>query len=223
MSSRHDVRRAPKYQYSPLPSYLTTIRGKSWKHTPTPWNWPSLWALLLGAVIQIAAGLVPTGISLILLVAADADRCPVAVGGARMRPFLAWVLGVIVGIYICEVMTAGKCGASKRQCPPIRSQLPRRQTAPSLPLPASLPRSLSFALSRSLSLTRSLYPPPLSVSVSLSVLRSCCALSFSYAVTCVSLTPASPVHHTRVSCRSAESQLQLGHVGMPRGGLALAD
>ena len=103
MSSRRPPRE--KYPYRPVPSYLTALRGTSWKHTPTPWNWPSLWACLLGAAIQIAAGLVPTSISFFLLIAADADRCPVAVGGARIRPFLAWVLGVIIGIYVCEVMT----------------------------------------------------------------------------------------------------------------------
>ena len=68
-------------------------------------RWPSVWACLLGASIQIAFGLVPTSMCFVLLVAADSARCPLAVGAERMRPFYAWLLGVVVGIIFCQLMT----------------------------------------------------------------------------------------------------------------------
>jgi hypothetical protein len=87
-----------------LPGYSTTLRG-GWKHTPTAWRWPSLGALLLGAGLQIALGIPATGLCFMLLVAADQHRCPVAVGADSVRPFVAWVVGVGIGLAVCESMT----------------------------------------------------------------------------------------------------------------------
>ena len=44
-------------------------------------------------------------IDLLLLAAADQTRCPVAIGCERMRPFYAWVVGVVSGITFCQMMT----------------------------------------------------------------------------------------------------------------------
>ena len=54
--------------------------------------------------MQVCAGIFMTSLCFLLLVAADAERCPVAVGGARVRPFFMWVAGVVYGVYICEGM-----------------------------------------------------------------------------------------------------------------------
>ena len=60
---------------------------------------------MVGLTVQIAVGIVPTSISFLLLAAADQTRCPVAIGCERMRPFYAWVVGVVSGITFCQMMT----------------------------------------------------------------------------------------------------------------------
>ena len=99
------MQRSRDAPYRPLPSYMTSLRGRRWQHTPQIWRWPAFWALLAGMTVQIVAGIVPSSISFLLLAAADQTRCPVAIGAERMRPFYAWVVGVVVGIIFCQYMT----------------------------------------------------------------------------------------------------------------------
>ena len=110
MSARPRASKPPP-DYSPLAgsdSYLTAIRGAPFAHKPSRWRFPSFWAFSAGVALQFLFGMAATAISLLLLVIADARRCPVAVGAPSMRPFFAWVLGVILGIIACEHMQDGR-------------------------------------------------------------------------------------------------------------------
>ena len=89
-----------------FPAYSRAIRGSAPKHRPTVWRWPAVWALLLAFVLQMLFGLPATGLSLFLLVAADHQRCPVAVGADSHRPLYAWFVGACLAITLCERMTA---------------------------------------------------------------------------------------------------------------------
>ena len=64
----------------------------------------------MGFGCQYVAGIVPWMISFPLLIAADARRCPVALGAGQNRlfnPFTAFAVGVGLGLYTCERMTRG--------------------------------------------------------------------------------------------------------------------
>ena len=95
-----------------MPTYANSLWG-AWRHPPALWKWPAVWALFAGALIQVGAGLFATLLSLLLLVAADASRCPVAVGAESMRPFYSWLVGVGIGVSFCEWMTVATRSASQ--------------------------------------------------------------------------------------------------------------
>jgi hypothetical protein len=69
------------------------------------WRFPSLFALALGCAVQVALGIFASLLSLVLLIAARPQRCPVAVGGASHRPFYAWLVGVVAGVAIADSQT----------------------------------------------------------------------------------------------------------------------
>lgn len=94
-----------------LRTYSANLVGR-WKHAPTSYHWPSLWAMLLGFAVQFAVGIFPTFFCFVLLVAADDRRCPVAVGASSMRPFYAWLVGVCIGVSACEYMRNDRRAAS---------------------------------------------------------------------------------------------------------------
>lgn len=105
MSDAQQRQRSDRRRNRQMPSYVEALRGTRWKHAPTPWRWPSFWAMFVGFALQMVAGIFPTFLCLVLLAAADATRCPVAIGAERMRPFFAWLLGVAIGVFCCQIMT----------------------------------------------------------------------------------------------------------------------
>lgn len=80
---------------------------RSWP-PPTKWRWPGFWGFVAGLAIQTAFGIFPSLFSLIALIVADPQRCPVAVRPEGNKPFFAWALGVVVGNILCETMTTLK-------------------------------------------------------------------------------------------------------------------
>jgi len=92
-------------------SYTSSLLGR-WRHQPTLFHWPSLWAMLIAFVLQMALGIFPTMLCFVLLVAADERRCPVAVGAQSMRPFCAWLVGVGLGIAGCDWMSRERRNAT---------------------------------------------------------------------------------------------------------------
>ena len=94
-----------------MPAYGSVLMGSA-KERPVSWRWPSFWGLVVGATVQFMAGIVPTMLSFLILVAADERRWPWAVGASPMRPFFAWVLGAMIGIGLCETMTVAQRRAS---------------------------------------------------------------------------------------------------------------
>ena len=116
----HKVMERPRARYAEEravprragPSYAESLVGR-WKTRPPPVNvkWPSLWGFLFAVVVQMLFGLFPTLLCFLALVAADERRYPWAVGAKPIRPFLAWLLGAIIGISGCQVMIEAKRSA----------------------------------------------------------------------------------------------------------------
>lgn len=93
--------RAPRPFNDSMFSMLKRQRGP-----PAKWSRPALLAFLVGLVLQLGLGIFPSMLSFMLLLGADETRCPVALGAASSRPFIAWMLGVFVGIYLCEMVSS---------------------------------------------------------------------------------------------------------------------
>ena len=92
--------------------YAAQLFGAKPRPRPQVWKWPTLWAFLLAFTVQMFAGILPTFLSFAALVATDENRCPVALGAKPIRPFLAWLLGAIVGIVVCESVSTGRNAAN---------------------------------------------------------------------------------------------------------------
>ena len=96
------VRRTRPAVVDPVSEFAGYSRGRP---LPAVWRWPKLWAAVAGCVVQLAFGIFPSLSSLAALIAANPNRCPVAMGANGNMPFLAWFIGVVLGNVLCEVFT----------------------------------------------------------------------------------------------------------------------
>ena len=94
------------YSYNGAPhSYSGALFVKRRRASPASWRWPALWAFVVGFVVQVLFGVLPSMASGLLLLAADPSRCPLALGATSERPLYAWVVGVVCGVAAGEAFT----------------------------------------------------------------------------------------------------------------------